>query len=127
MLRVMTPSLPLLTRLAKRLSAHGRGALAEKAAMVSYRLRGYRTLSVPQNLAQTDLTLRRKSLIVLVEVKYRTTQQRGHLAFTPAQQARLVRQARSIAARYPECTVRLELCLVFPYVPFVQCIPLEGL
>ncbi|TKW60910.1 MAG: hypothetical protein DI628_08475 [Blastochloris viridis] len=125
MLRVMMQSLPLLSRLAKRLPVHVRGALAEKAALVSYLIRGFTPLTVSQHLAQTDLTLRRGNLILLVEVKYRTTRERGHLALTPAQKARLNRQARSVAARYPACTVRLEVCLLFPHWPFQQRIPLQ--
>jgi len=125
MLRVMMRSLPLLSRLAKRLPTHTRGALAEKAALVSYLIRGYTPLAVPQHLAQTDLTLRRGHLILLVEVKYRTTRERGHLALTPTQKARLNRQARSVAARYPACTVRLEIFLLFPHWPFYQCIPVR--
>lgn len=125
MLRVMMQSLPLLSRLAKRLPVHARGALAEKAALVSYLIRGFTPLTVSQHLAQTDLTLRRGNLILLVEVKYRTTRERGHLALTPAQKAHLNRQARSVAARYPACTVRLEVCLLFPHWPFQQRIPLQ--
>ncbi len=125
MLRFMTPSLPLLSRLAKHLPPHLRGAMAEKAALVSYLIRGYSVLSVSQHLAQTDLTLRRGSLILLVEVKYRSSQQRAHLALTPVQYQRLHRQARSVAARYQSCTVRLEVCLLFPHYPFLQRIPLQ--
>ncbi len=124
MLRFMTQSLPLLSRLAKRLPTHVRGALAEKAALVSYLIHGFMPLAVPQALAQTDLTLRRRRLILLVEVKYRTSRTRGHLALTPAQKERLNRQARSVSARYPDCTVRLEVCLFFPHYPFYQRIPL---
>ena len=119
----MTASLPLLTRLAKRLAPATRGRLAEALALLIYLPRGFWPLRVPQRLAQTDLTLRRGHLIVLVEVKYRTTRTRGHLALTPAQRQRLHRQAASVAARHPGCTVRIELCLLFPHWPFVQCIP----
>lgn len=124
MLRIMTQSLPLLHHLAKRMSPHLRGRLAEKVALVSYLIRGFRPLAVPQALAQTDLTLRRGALIVLVEVKYRVTRQRAHLALTPVQRQRLTRQARTVAARYHGCTVRVEACLVFPGWPFLECIPM---
>ena len=121
---LMTRSLPLLQRLAKHLATHTRGQVAENVALVSYRISGFSRLYVPQPLAQTDLTLRRGNLVLLVEVKYRSSRARGHVAFSPTQKQRLLRQALLVAGRMPGATVRLEVCLVFPHWPFLQRIPL---
>lgn len=64
--------------------------------------------------------LTRGHTLLVVEVKYRPTRARGHVALTPAQRVRLVRQLRALAARHPRYTLALELMLVFPHWPFVQ-------
>lgn len=120
----MDTNLTPLRRLAKRLHPHLRGWLAEKGALAYYMAHGYLPIRhVHQGLAQTDLTLIRGDLILLVEVKYRSAQGRGHVAVTRSQQQRLQRQMHAIAGRYPGYTVRLELFLVFPHHPFCQRIP----
>lgn len=117
----MVFSLPPLSTLAKRLHPHLRGQLSEKLALAYYLAYGYRPLRLPgRALAQTDLTLIRRHTILLVEVKYRTTRERGHVAITPAQHQRLTRQMLSLAGKYPRHTLRLEVFLVFPSWPFVQ-------
>ena len=117
----MESSLTLLRRLAKRLHPHLRGGLAEKLALVYYLMHGYLPIGrVHQGLAQTDLTLMRDDVIILVEVKYRSSRGWGHVALTPPQRERLKRQMQAISGRYPGYTVRLELLLVFPHCPFWQ-------
>lgn len=117
----MKRSLTPLPQLAKRLNPHLRGQLAEKAALLYYLLHGYRPLiGLSRALAQTDLTLTCGQTILLVEVKYRSSRNRGHLAVTPAQQGRLTRQMRALAGRFPSHTLRLEVFLVFPHWPFLQ-------
>jgi Holliday junction resolvase-like predicted endonuclease len=105
----MRRSLNALTALAKRLHPHTRGRLAEHLALLYFLLQGYRPAPRPARaLAQTDLLLRRGHSLVLVEVKFRT--RHGFPPLSPAQQQRLWRQARALAARYPNLTVRLDLC-----------------
>lgn len=117
----MEPSLTPLRRLAKRLHPHLRGWLSEKLALAYYMAHGFLPIRhVHQSLAQTDLILIRSDLILLVEVKYRSSQGRGHVAVTQGQQGRLTRQMQAIAGRYPGYTIRLELFLVFPHRPFCQ-------
>ncbi|PZP39671.1 MAG: hypothetical protein DI585_03260 [Pseudomonas fluorescens] len=116
----MERSVPLLYHLAKVLGPHRCGHFAEKLAMVSYAIRGFAPLKVPQNLAQTDLIVRRGSLIVLVEVKFRGSRQRGQFAVTPNQKQRLQRQMHAVSGRFSNCTVRLEVFLVFLQFPFCK-------
>lgn len=121
MLNFMRPSLPLLPSLAKRLHPHVRGKMAEMLAHIVYGLHGYTPAPRPARaLAQTDLLLRRRTTLLLVEVKYRASQAAAQTALTPAQTARLTRQARALAGRYPTATIRLEVLLVFPRYPFIQ-------
>jgi len=117
----MTNSLTPLSSLAKRLHPHLRGQLAEKLALVSYMAAGWRPLrQMPQNLAQTDLTLIRGHTILLVEVKYRSSRGRGHVAVTSAQRQRLNRQMIAVSGRYPQHSVGMDIFLVFPQWPFTQ-------
>lgn len=116
----MNRSVPLLTRLAKQLGPHRCGVLAEKMALVSYLIRGYQPLVIPQRIAQTDLILRRGSLILLVEVKFRSQFHRTHTAVTPVQRKRLEHQMRALVGRFPQCAFRIELCFVTLKFPFIE-------
>jgi Holliday junction resolvase-like predicted endonuclease len=120
----MDTSLTPLRRLAKLIHPHLRGWLAEKLALGYYMARGFLPIRhVRQALAQTDLILIRGDLILLVEVKFRSSQGRGHVALTTGQRQRLNRQMLAIAGKYPGYTIRLEVFLVFPHRPFWQRIP----
>lgn len=105
----------------RNLSAQTKGRWAESFAHIILCCKGYRPAPRPARmLAQTDLLLRKGQTLALVEVKARTSESRAHLALTPAQKARLGRQARALAGRYPQYTVRLDLLLVFPQFPFFR-------
>lgn len=117
----MSRSLTPLRHLAKRLHPHLRGALAEKLALAYYVTHRYLPLRSSRHvLAQTDLTVVCGTHILMVEVKYRASRERGHLALTPAQHQRLQRQMRLLAGQYPGHTIGLEVFLVFPHWPFYQ-------
>ncbi|RYG61820.1 MAG: hypothetical protein EON60_02145 [Alphaproteobacteria bacterium] len=117
----MAHTLTPLHRLAKRLHPHLRGFMAEKLALIVYMAHGWLPVySHRRQLAQTDLTLARGTTLILVEVKYRTSQGRGHLAVRPEQKQRLERQMRLLAGKYPGYSLRIELFLVFPHKPFWQ-------
>lgn len=90
--------------------------------------KGYRPAPRPvRMLAQTDLLLRRGKVLVLVEVKARASESRAQLALGPGQRARLGRQARALAGRWPQYTVRLDMLLVFPQWPFFRHMENVGL
>lgn len=105
----------------RNLGAAIKGRWAERLALVCLVCKGYLPAPRPARmLAQTDLLLSKGQVLVLVEVKARTAESRAHHALTPGQKARLRRQARALAGRYPQYTVRLDLLLVFPHPPFVR-------
>jgi Holliday junction resolvase-like predicted endonuclease len=116
----MDTNLTPLRRLAKRLHPHLRGWLAEKLALAFYMAHGWLPVRhIRRQLAQTDLTLVRGNTILLVEVKYRSAQGRGHVAVTPAQAGRLRHQMQAIAGQYPGYTITFDIFLVFPHAPFI--------
>jgi Holliday junction resolvase-like predicted endonuclease len=101
-----------------------KGKVAEFLALAAYLLRGYVPAKRPiRALAQTDLLLHRGQTLVLVEVKYRPSEASAHLALTPAQAQRLSREAIALQKLYPNHTIRLDLCTVFPRYPFLQILP----
>lgn len=108
----------------RNLSAHVKGYLAEKLALLWYIAHGYAPVFKPRRMpVQTDLLMKRGRTVVMVEVKYRATRSRGQWALHPEQKRRLHRQLTLLAGRYPGYGVRLDMFLVFPYWPFTQCIP----
>lgn len=124
-------SLPSLPRLVNKLHPHARGRLAEAAALLYFLLHGYTPAARPRRApTQTDLLLRRGATLLVVEVKFRPTEAKGHLALSPAQAARLKREAHRLAALHPTLSVRADTLLVFPAWPFLrhvaEAIPLDA-
>jgi putative endonuclease len=114
-------SLPSPARLVNRLHPHARGRLAEQAALLYFLARGYLPAARPRRApTQTDLLLRRGSALLVVEVKYRPSEEKGHRALSPAQAARLRREATRLAALHPALAVRADTLLVFPAWPFFR-------
>lgn len=100
---------------------HTKGKLAESLARVFLLAKGY--TAVPRGsrqIAQTDLLLRRGDTLVLVEVKYRTTEITAQHALSPNQIKRLTNQARFLSRTYPDHAIRLDLITVFPCWPFIR-------
>lgn len=100
---------------------HTKGKLAESFAALFLLAKGY--LPVRRHaheIAQTDLLLRRGSALVLVEVKYRTTEITAQQALSPPQVRRLGNQARLLSRYYPDHAIRLDLITVFPRWPFIR-------
>lgn len=79
-----------------------------------YRILGFR-LKTPS--AEIDLLVSKGDLVVVVEVKRRTSLDAALDAVTPQQRDRLLRAARSIAARRPDlsaASIRLDLMALAP-------------
>lgn len=100
---------------------HTKGKLAESFARLYLLAKGY--TAVPRRsrqIAQTDLLLRRGTTLVLVEVKYRTTELAAQHAISPNQIKRLTNQSRLLARHFPTYSIRLDAVTVFPHWPFIR-------
>ena len=87
------------------------------------RLKGYKILSHNKNCGgvEIDILARKKRTLILVEVKYRQSRDKAHMALHPAQRRRLHRQGLQLVDdnTYFE-DARLDVVLFFPHRPFVQ-------
>lgn len=117
-------SVPFLQHIVNKLSPHRRGWLAEKLALAFFLAQGYTPAPRRQReRIQTDLLLIRGQTLLLVEVKFRQTEQGSHLALGPAQRQRLHRAARALAGHFPAHTIRADVLAVFPHWPFLRHLP----
>lgn len=109
---------------------HIKGAFFEMLAANLLRLKGYRILARNQKFdgVEVDILAAAHRTLVITEVKYRQSRQRGHEALHPKQRQRLYRQAQQLASTgtYFE-DVRIDVVLFFPHRPFVQHIKNAGL
>jgi len=100
-----------------------KGTFFEFLARGYLRLKGYRILTRNTRFhgVEVDILAARNRTLVLVEVKYRQSREKSHLALHPAQRQRLIRQGQQLADenRYFQ-DARLDLVLFFPHRPFVQ-------
>jgi putative endonuclease len=89
---------------ARRRRAQRRGRLGEALALALLRLKGYRLLArgyrTPQG--EIDLILRRRSLLVFVEVKSHATLERAAEALTPKQRRRIAAAASLFLQGHPQ-------------------------
>lgn len=103
-----------------------KGMIFEALARLLLRLKGYRILAHNRAFhgVEVDILAARGRTLVLVEVKYRQSREKSHLALHPEQRRRLRRQGQQLADenRYFE-DARLDVVLFFPHRPFVQHIP----
>ena len=106
-------------RHARRL-AERRGRIAEEVAAWSCRLRGFRVLAQRYRtpFGGIDLVLRRRSLVVFVEVKARASREQALYALRPQQQMQLTRAATLYLrdhAVHANCTMRFDLIALCPW------------
>ena len=97
--------------------AKRRGLLGERLAELYLRLKGYHILGRRLRLggSEIDLLVRRSCVLVLVEVKHRSSRSKGLHALTHAQQDRICRAARALIARYPDFAkfdIRFDLIVI---------------
>lgn len=84
--------------------------------------KGYRILSMNTRISgvEVDITAEKEDVFCLIEVKYRRGgEARLEGVVHPTQQARLIRAARSMAARHGQ-TIRIDCVLCTPYPPFLR-------
>lgn len=101
--------------------AEARGRLAETAALLALRLKGYRLLArrFKCKTGEVDLIMRRGDVTAFVEVKARGTVDDGVIAVTPQQQRRIAAAARAWLARDERArssACRFDIVVVSPYL-----------
>ena len=96
-----------------------RGRRAESIAAIWLIAKGYRLIGrrVRTPVGEIDLVMRRRDVLVFVEVKARATLDSGLLALHPRQQARCEAAARWLAARHgwPGAVVRHDAVVIRPW------------
>lgn len=105
-----------------RIPNHTKGMLSERVAMVVLMLKGYKPLSINnrEGYAEVDLIMHNQDTIVLVEVKYRKTEEDSLQAINPSQEARLKAQAILMQRQYPSKNVRIDGFFFFSNRPFFK-------
>lgn len=109
---------------AKRRQALARGRLAELAATLWLRLKGYSIVARHvtggrgTGAGEIDLIARRFGVLAFVEVKARPDAEQAAYAITPQQRRRIARAAQAFLARRPDlgrCVLRFDAILVSPW------------
>lgn len=105
----------------QRSRAEARGRLAERIAVLWLLLKGYRIRArrLRRPPIEIDILAEKAGVLVLVEVKYRTTLDEAVQALTPAAVRRLSRAAEILAAealarRRPASGARVDLIALAP-------------
>jgi putative endonuclease len=85
-----------------RAKAERRGRVAEWAAMLFLICKGYRILGhrLRTPYGEVDLAAWKGGVLVIIEVKARSTYDSGAYAVTPMSQQRIVRAAQTLAGRW---------------------------
>ena len=105
--------------------SHIKGRFFEAMARLVLRLKGAKILAKNKKTAgiEADILALHKSTLLVVEVKYRQSREKGHQALHPQQRARLQKQAYELANRHQNIdAVRLDVVLFFPHAPFIEYI-----
>lgn len=104
----------------RRRRAWYRGRLAEAAAEVHLRLKGFGIIgrNVRTPVGELDIVARRRDLVVFAEVKARQDWQTAAESLRPRQMARIVRAAEAFLARRADLAqsrVRFDVFLISPW------------
>lgn len=104
-----------------REKAEARGRLAETAALLHLRLKGYRLLArrFQSGQGEVDLIMRRGAVTAFIEVKARKTTDDGVMAVTERQSRRISAAARHWMARDGRARngiCRFDIVVVSPYL-----------
>jgi putative endonuclease len=103
-----------------------KGRLAEKAAGLFLRLKGYALLAERfrtgrgSGAGEVDLVVRKGNLVVFVEVKARADAATAAQSILPRQRARIARGAEAFLQAHPELAgldARFDVVLVAPFRP----------
>jgi putative endonuclease len=111
----------------KRRAAEGRGRAAEYIAALALTLKGYRILGhrLRTPFGEIDLAAWKKGVLVIVEVKARSSIDAGLYAVGPFQQQRIARGASVLAGRWRlgAAPIRFDVMVVGPKHGFLGLWP----
>jgi putative endonuclease len=100
----------------RRARAERRGRVAEWAAMLFLMCKGYRILGhrLRTPYGEVDVAAWKGGVLVIVEVKARSTYEAGAYAVTPMAQQRIARAAQALAGRWrlTQAPIRFDLVVV---------------
>ena len=103
------------------LSDQQKGNLTERLALLFYTLKGYKPHALnSKGLAEVDLILYKGEQLVVVEAKFRMTQEKAQTAIHPSQLQRLKMQSALLQRQFPTHGIRIDAFLMFPELPIVQ-------
>ncbi|MFT7432816.1 MAG: putative endonuclease [Alphaproteobacteria bacterium] len=99
-----------------------KGLVGEWLALILLIIKGYKPLSMNNKDGgiEGDIIAYKGYSLVLVEVKWRQSQEKGHLAVHPQQQKRLFKKLKALSFKYPDKNLRLDLVLIYPTPPFIE-------
>ncbi len=99
-----------------RQQAERRGRTAEWIAMLFLMCKGYRILGhrLRTPFGEVDIAAWKRNVLVIVEVKARSTYEAGAFAVTPTAQQRIARAAQVLAGRWrlTQAPIRFDLVVV---------------
>lgn len=99
-----------------RRGAERRGRIAEWMAMVFLMAKGYRILGhrLRTQYGEVDLAAWKRGVLVIVEVKARSSFEAGVFAVTPGAQQRIARAAEVVAGRWrlQQAAIRFDVIVV---------------
>lgn len=98
------------------------GKTAEYMSIFWLILKGYKPLVMNDTVGgiETDIIASKKNDIVLVEVKWRQSKDKAHMAIHPQQKARLQRKLRVLKKNHPDKNLSIHLMLICPTPPFIE-------
>ena len=99
-----------------------KGTVSEFCAIFYLLAKGYRPIhhSYKGHFAEVDIVAIKGEVLCLVEVKYRKTKEKAHIAIHPTQRERLQRQAQHLSDKYLLPHTRLDTILLFGHWPFIE-------
>lgn len=101
-----------------------KGALCESLAIFYLMICGYTPLkrNMRTAIGEIDILAKKGSLLCLVEVKFRKTEQAAHMALRPDQVDRLQKQMDGLVQRYKCSEYRCDAALFYAKFPFFSYI-----
>lgn len=99
-----------------------KGLVGEWLAVLLLLVKGYKPLTMNDKKAgiEGDIIACKGNNLVLVEVKWRQSAEKGHIAVHPSQQRRLYKKLRNLQCIHKGKNLRIDLVLIYPTPPFIE-------